>query len=109
MPHLTCPLLIHFLDMPHLSCPLLTLLLGMPHLTCPLLTLFLGMPLQDPPPHPVQEPETIVITIPAAAMRNNKYDFPNAARFEILAAQGKAVLGGTMLEDISESELRTGA
>ena len=60
------------------------------------------------PQYDITRPETIVLTIPAACMRNNPTDIQNAASFELHAARGEAELSGSVLGAISEAELRSG-
>ena len=60
------------------------------------------------PDYDLTQPETIVLTIPAGAMRNNANDIAAAASFEVLATRGRAVLSGTLLEDVSEDFIRQG-
>ena len=60
------------------------------------------------PQYDITRPETIVLTIPAACMRNNPTAIENAASFELHAARGEAELSGSVLGAISEAELRSG-
>ena len=44
------------------------------------------------PSYDIAQPETIVMRIPASAMRNNVEDIPAAAKFVIGASRGIAIL-----------------
>ena len=57
------------------------------------------------PDYDIDAPETIVFSIPAAAMRNNPSDVPAAASFVVLAARGAAEIGGSVLADVSEADI----
>ena len=57
----------------------------------------------------ITEPETIQLSIPKAAMRNNDADIPLAASFVVLAVPGTAKLGGTLLSDVTERTLIDGS
>ena len=54
------------------------------------------------PDYDIRAPETLVLTVPAAVMRNNDAPIVAAARFVVLAARGAAELGGSALNAIEE-------
>ena len=57
------------------------------------------------PDYEIAAPETIVLSVPAAAMRNNDEDIPAAARFVVLAARGTVELGGSILASVTEADI----
>ena len=56
----------------------------------------------------ITEPETITVSIPHVAMRNNDVDIVGAATFVIMASPGSANIAGSILADISETALVSG-
>jgi hypothetical protein len=57
------------------------------------------------PEYDIVAPETITLSLPAAAMRGAATGIPNAASFVVLAARGTAELGGSVLQSLSETDV----